>query len=295
MKLSVLGYGVFALVCLCFSGYRHFPGQALSAYIHQEMLTYGVTLDIEAITPAFPPGIQADFIGVNYAESAVAQLEEFKAGVDLVSLFQERVCYPFQFKLNKGSVSGSATFPGSKGGPTRVESQFQELVLESMDLGRDLYDLSLSGIATGNMDATLQARGETTGQARQITSSGHIRISEAVFDLTARNFWVDQVSFSLAEVTFTMPDPATLKIETCRMKGKQLDLEVSGMIRPAPLLENYGLDLQVSIQLYPLFFMEAGDSLPAGLTGKNTNASKFELTIGGTLHQPKINILQEKK
>jgi type II secretion system protein N len=148
--------------------------------------------------------------------------------------------------------------------------------------------LQLSGTANGKITAAMDKLKLTTGH-------GQINIDNAVFELGPLNFWVEQISFLSVDLMITMPDPDTMKIEKCSMKGKQLDLESAGEIKIARLFENSQLNLKVSIHLYPMFFMEAAGSIPANVAKANSDGTKVELTIGGTIQNPKIKILQGKK
>lgn len=290
MKLRVFGYVIFVVFCICIAVYRHFPGDTASTYIQHEISKFNpnLTIDINGIKPAFPSGVKADTIFVNYAGMPLIGLEKFKLGVDLFSVFSDARRYPFKGISKEGTLSGSISSPGNKEGQILLETQFLTLLFDRLDLGKHLYDLQLSGRVTGKIAAKMD-------QLKLKTSQGNIHIENALLELGSLNFWMDEIAFSAVEVMFSLPDPGTLKIETCSMRGKQLDLDSSGEIKIARLFENSRLNLSVSILLHPRFFMEAGNSIPAKMTKKNSDGTKLDLTIKGTLKNPKIKMLQEKK
>lgn len=290
MKLRVSGYVIFVVFCVCIAVYRHFPADTASTYIQHEISKFNpnLNIDIKEIKPAFPPGIKAEPLVVNYAGIPLIGLEKFKLGVDLSSVFSDARRYPFKGVAKDGTLSGSITSQGDKEGQILLESEFKTLVFDRLDLGKHLYDLQLTGTFTGKIAGKMD-------QQKLKTSQGNIHIENALFDLGALDFWMDEIVFSSVAIMFTMPASGTLKIENCSMKGNQLDLESSGEIKIAPLFENSRLNLAVSIQLHPRFFMEAGNSIPVKMAKKNSDGTKLDLTIKGTLQNPKIKMLQEKK
>lgn len=245
-------------------------------------------MDIKEIKPVFPPGIKTDTLIVTYSGIPLMGLEKFKLGVALSSVFSDTSRYPFTGSTKEGTISGNIISEKSQQGQIGVESEFKSLVFDHINLGKYLYDLQLSGVFTGKIAGEIDKQKLKTGQ-------GDFIVENALFDLNALDFWMDEIAFSFVAVMFTMPDPVTLKIETCRMKGKQLDLESSGEIKIAPLFENSRLDLTVSILLHPQFFMEAGNSIPAEMARGNSDGTKLDVIIQGTLQNPKIEMLQGKQ
>ncbi len=289
MKLGILGYVIFAVFCFCIAIYRHFPGDTGSNYIQHEILKLNSNLkiDMEGIKPAFPPGIKASTLFINYAGIPLIFLEKFKLGFDLFSVFSDAEKYLFRAIAKDGTLSGSLTLPGKKEGQIFLESEFKALLFDRLDLGKYLYDLQLSGILSGEIVAKLDKQ-------KLKTSQGNIHIAKALFEQGSLNFGGDEISFSSVDVMFST-DAYTLTIENCRMRGKQLDLESSGEIKIAQLFENSRLNLDASIELHPRFFMEAGNLIPAEMAKGNSDGTTLYLTIGGTLQNPKIKMLQEKK
>lgn len=290
MKLRFLGYVIFVVFCFCTALYRHFPGDTVSTYIQHALfkLNPNLDIDIQDIKPAFPPGIKADTLVVKYADIPLIDLEKFKLGVDLLSVFSDTKRYPFKGGVKEGTLSGSITSQGDKEGQVLLESEFKTLVFDGLGLGKHLYDLQLSGTFTGKIAGKMD-------QQKLKTSQGNIHIENAFFDLGSLDFWMDEIVFSSVAIIFTMPAPGTLKIENCTMKGNQLDLESSGEIKIVPLFENSRLNFAVSIQLHPRFFMEAGNLIPVKMAKGNSDGTKLDLTIKGTLLNPKIKMVQVKQ
>jgi type II secretion system protein N len=290
MKARFLGYAIFVVCCFCIAVYRHFPVDTASTYVQQALSKFNPNfdIDIKEIKPVFPPGIKTDTLMVNYSGIPLMGLEKFKLGVALSSVFSDTRRYPFKGSTKEGTLSGNITSEKNQQGQIGVESEFKSLVFDHLYLGRYLYDLHMSGVLTGKIAGKFDKQKVKTGQ-------GDFFVENALFDLNALDFWMDEIAFSSVAVMFTMPDPVTLKIETCRMKGTQLDLESSGEIKIAPLFENSRLDLAVSILLHPRFFMEAGNSIPAEMARGNYDGTKLDLIIQGTLQNPKIEMLQEKQ
>jgi hypothetical protein len=70
--------------------------------------------------------------------------------------------------------------------------------------------------------------------------------------------------------------------------GRQLDLHSSGDIRVAEIFQNSRLNLTARVVLHPLFFMDAGDSVPVDVSKTDADNAILHLRIGGTIDQPTI-------
>jgi type II secretion system protein N len=140
MKISIFGYVIFVLLCIFISGYRHFPTDTASKYVQHEISRFNsnLNLSIDGIKPVFPPGIKADTILVNYAGNLVGELEKFKLGFDLFSIFRDANKYHFKTGAKDGVISGTITLPEKEQGLAILESEFKTLLLDHLSLGEKL-------------------------------------------------------------------------------------------------------------------------------------------------------------
>ncbi len=292
MKLRIFGYILFIVLCVIIAAYRHFPGSAMSNYLQQEVikLNSNLKLDITGIKPSFQPGIKADRISVSFKTLPLINLKNFKIGYDLLSVFDNTAKCPFKCMANNGVISGTVILPEKKKGRLIIESKFTGLKFDKASPGKLFYNIIFSGTINGKASVAADKHKITAGQGDLTLNKVILNFEKAASAI----FFVDKIAFSSVHIMFSIPEPDIIKIEKCTMTGKTLDLEASGEIKITRPFKNSALDLNASINLYPMFFMETGaSSRPAKVItkGKHTETS-LELAVKGTIQTPKIKILQ---
>jgi hypothetical protein len=139
----------------------------------------------------------------------------------------------------------------------------------------------LSGILNGTL---------TTGfkQRQLLQNEGDLTVSNLVLQFPDPLFSIEAYAFSSGTLKFSMPQDHTFRVDDFSVTGRQLDLHSSGEIRVAEIFQNSRLNLTARVVLHPLFFMNAGDSVPIDVSTTDADNAVFHLRIGGTLHQPTI-------
>ena len=155
--------------------------------------------------------------------------------------------------------------------------------LKNIRLGEILSNGQLSGILNGTLSAVFKQ-----GHIRQ--SKGDLNFADLILQFPEALFSVETYSFSSGNLKFSMPEDHILKIDDCSLTGRQIDLHSSGIIRIAGIFQNSRLNIKARIVLYPLFFMNAGDSMPVDVSKTDSDNAVIDLRIGGTLQHPTITM-----
>jgi hypothetical protein len=79
------------------------------------------------------------------------------------------------------------------------------------------------------------------------------------------------------------------------MKGQQIDMQASGEIRVARNVQESNLNIKARVILYPMFFMNAGDSMLIDVDKGDSDNVIINLRIKGTIQNPKITADQGTK
>ncbi len=290
MKLKFWGYFIFVAGSILFSLYVHFPGETAATYIEK---TFSQThpelsLQIDTLHPSFPPGIKADAIRVGYRGMAIATLNKFTASFDLTTLFNNAVTGSFKTRVFDGILSGVLRASKEKPRVIGAETEFNDLKLKDIPLGETLADGKLSGIANGILAIEFK-------HGLILKNKGEVNFSDLILRFPNALFAVETYAFSSGKLKFFMPEDHIIKIEEFNVTGRQLDLHSSGEIRLAETLQRSRLNINAKVVLYPLFFMNAGDSMPVDVSKTDSDNAVIHLRIGGTIQYPRITVDQRTK
>lgn len=285
MKRSIFGYFAFIVACIVFSLYVHFPDRTVAKYFERSFsqIHSGLTIAVAAVNPCFPVGMKADTILVKYSGKPIATLENFKFLLNLNTFLGEAFAGTFKADLFAGVLSGAVKSELENVKGFKTETKIKNMALKHLFLGEYLSDCEFSGILNGTINAGLKQ-----GLIRK--SSGDVTVTDIVLQFQAPVFALEKYSFSSGKIKFDMPDHKTIKIENLMLKGRRLDLQSSGDIRVSENFQESRLNMKAQIVLYPLFFMDAGDGVPAGVSKRDSENAVIYLRIGGTVHNPIITV-----
>jgi type II secretion system protein N len=285
MKYRLPGYIIFFAACVVFSLYLQFPDQLLAGYIEKKISKTlpGISMHIDALAPSLPFGVRAESIQLTLQDGLVFQVYRPVCTFDMRTLLNADRRFNYSAAVLNGRVSGTANFENTRLDPVFAESRFEDIQLESLNLGTILPRCSISGLLNGQMDLILDQGGLAAKQ-------GDITIKDLLLDFSPALYGIEQFTFSLSELRFNMPEDGVIGIETLKMTGRQMDIIVSGNIALNRNSKQSRLDLKTRMELYPLFFMNAGDAAPIDVTGNTSDSVVFHLLIAGTLQNPQVTI-----
>lgn len=290
MKYKLLGYTLFIIASLVLSIYFRFPGQTLADYIEANSsgIDPKLEISIDRLKPSFPPGIKAESVQLHYAGNPFAELDNFSFLIDLGTLAGKNISCSFETRALEGRLSGNVLVAKENHRNIRLQSRFERLMLEKIDTDSILPNCGISGIISGNLNGELD---KLTLQK----SRGKFDLKNLALHFKEPLFSVNNYSFSETAVAFAMPDPKTIEVQECTMKGRQMDIESSGKIHLSENMKQSTLDINARVVLYPLFFMDAGDDIPADISNSRSENAVFNLKIGGTVNNPSVSFDKEKQ
>ncbi|RLB94108.1 MAG: type II secretion system protein GspN [Deltaproteobacteria bacterium] len=291
MKLKFFGYFIFIAVCIIYSLVAHFPSKTVSKYIEQNFsqINSQVKLQIDNIYPSFPPGIKADSILVSYAGAPIARFDNFKSFFDLTSVFSDTLTGSFKTGVFDGIMSGIVRVSKDKTWEAGIETELKNLNFKNFQMGKDLPGYQFSGILNGKVTTGLNKQGQI------LKNYGEVNFTDFSLQFPEALFALEKYSFLTGKVKFTMHRQNIIKIEKCNMKGRQLDIQAHGEIRLAAIFQKSILNIKARAILYPMFFMNAGNSKPADIAKNDSGNVIINLQIKGTIQNPKIKLGQGTK
>lgn len=290
MMLKFFGYFIFIAICVIFSLVARFPSETASKYIEQKISQTNspVKVAINRIDPLFPPGIKADAVLVSYGGTPMVKIDNFKSLLDLSTLLNEKLAGSFKARVFDGIMSGLVRVSKQKPREIDVETEFENLNIKNFQMDKNLPGYQFSGILNGKV---------TTGikQGDILKNYGEVTFTDVSLQFPKSLFALETYSFSTGKIKFAMPKQNIIKIEDCAMKGQQIDMQASGEIQVAKNVQKSNLNIKARVILYPMFFMNAGNSMLIDVDKNDSDNVIINLRIKGTIQNPKITADQGTK
>lgn len=269
--------------------YRHFPGQAAADQVEHFLSSTAPGLDatVAPLTLGFPLNLRSPSIETTWNDHPFLRVDRFNARFRLKTLFSDRRQIAYSGRTCGGKLTGIATLPrNTASSETGTDglltvSRFDGLKLDGIGPGGFFSNLKVTGLISGSL-TTGVSQGSLEGQGEITSSDLTVEWSRALFSISA-------LSFSDAGLSFDMPEPDTVRIKTCELKGSQVDIRLSGTIRPALPVARSGLWLTAEVILHPGFL--ADTDFPRGLQS-NSGESTIHFKITGTIQKPILKARQ---
>lgn len=290
MKLKIFGYALFVVICIVFSLYVRFPSRSAAAYIEQHLFHADsrLSIKIENLKPCFPPGLKADTLFFSHDKELLAKLEKFRSAVDVTTVFNAFQKIRFRARVFDGTLSGIVRASRKSPMEIGIDARVETLGLKAVDLDKLIADCRFSGLVNGKISAGLQ-------QGHLAKLAGEFTGTTIALDFAEPLFAIETYSFSSGNVKFGIKGPGIIKIDDLTLKGRQADIQASGDIRMGDILQKSRLNLDARVVLYPVFFMNAGDSVPVAMPRGDADRTTLHLRIGGTFENPTIGLDRGKK
>jgi type II secretion system protein N len=290
MMLKFFGYFIFIAICVIFSLVTRFPSETASKYIEQKISQTNspVKVEINRVDPLFPPGIKADAVLVSYGGTPMVKIDNFKSLLDLSTLLSKKLAGSFKARVFDGIMSGIVRVSKQKPREIDVETAFENLNIKNFQMDKNLPDYQFSGILNGKI---------TTGikQGHILKNYGEVNLTDVSLQFPKSLFALETYSFSTGKIKFAMPKPNIVKIEECSMRGQQIDMQASGEIQVATNVQKSNLNIKARVILYPMFFMNVGNSMLIDVDKGDSDNVIINLRITGTIQNPKITADQGTK
>jgi type II secretion system protein N len=258
--------------------YIGFPSEALRTYASQRLSAGlpGLSVTIGAVRPSWTAGLVLREVHISHAQIFVAGLDRVHIRPDLLSLFQTRTAYAFSGALAGGEISGRAEVDAA--GPTPkivLNARISGVLIQELDGLRGLYGSRLSGRLDGSLNTA------ETGAV-----NGKFTIAEAQVELAAPVFAQSRFTFRTVDADLTLQD-RSLQVRNGRLKGNELDADVSGSIALDQPQAAGAMNLAGRVTPHHAFLTRAEGSIPSGLLRRR---AAIPFRISGPLDAPGVSL-----
>ena len=268
--LIVLYLSSAALVFL----YIGFPSEALRAHVSHSLSAGlpGLSVTIGDLRPALTVGIVLKGVRIYHANAQLAVIDHLSIHPDLFSLWQTKTHYDFDGTVGDGQIAGSADID-TGGGRKRVslKARLAGVLLQKLPATQSLFGNKLAG----RLDGTLGVNDAGALTGKLAVSEGRVELATPLFDQNVFSFRTAEADLSLQN--------RTVMVRNGRMKGNEVDAEVSGTIALDIAQGKNALNLSGRLTPHPAFMAKVEGSLPATLLRRRTGIS---FKVSGALNSP---------
>jgi type II secretion system protein N len=287
MKISKksIFYTIYIIAITGIFLYFLFPSDTLKTYLAYR-LSQGnpdVTVTIDRVSPAIPPGISLYNVGIAHQNKALVDLAKLKLMPGFLSLFSDKTTVTFKGYLNAGTISGRARL-GSLSGAQEVkgDGRISDIQVEGIPALQRLPADKIAGVLNG--DFTFAHVGPDRSLAGKLTlSKSRIELKKAVFNVQSLEFRNIDADLMLKNDTLT--------IKQTKARGNQLDADLSGTIALAGQTGKQAMNLTVSVTPHHLLLAKIEKNLPMDfLRNQKAGEAAISFKIDGTLDKPDFSL-----
>jgi type II secretion system protein N len=287
MKISKksIFYATYLIAITGIFLYYLFPSDTLKTYLAYR-LSQGnpdVTVTIDRVSPAIPPGISLYNVGIAHQNKALVDLAKLKLMPGFLSLFSDKTTVTFKGYLNAGTISGRARLGGLSGAQeVKGDGRISDIQVEGIPALQRLPADKIAGVLNG--DFTFAHVGPDRSLAGKLTlSKSRIELKKAVFNVQSLEFRNIDADLMLKNDTLT--------IKQTKARGNQLDADLSGTIALAGQTGKQAMNLTVSVTPHHLLLAKIEKNLPMDfLRNQKAGEAAISFKIDGTLDKPDFSL-----
>lgn len=273
--LLILYIGVAAAVFL----YVGFPSDALRSHLSHRLSAGlpGLSVGIGALRPTLTVGLELTDVRITYAQNPVAAFDRVRIQPDLLSLFQSRTGYSFSGSLGGGEVTGRADVDDAAGPAPKISmnARIDGILIQQVDRLRSLYGNRLSGRLDGRLNTT---------EAGAL--NGKLTITDGQIELASPLLAQNRFTFRTMEADLTLQNRSLL-LRSGRLKGNELDADVSGTITLDPPQTANAMNLAGRVTPHHALLSRAEGGIPAGLLRRR---AAIPFRISGSIDAPGFSL-----
>jgi type II secretion system protein N len=266
--------GLYLLSAALVFLYIGFPSEALRTHMAHRLSAGlpGLSVVIGDMRPALPAGIVLKGVRVYHANAPLAVIDQLRIHPNLFSLWQAKTHYNFDGVAGDGQIAGTTEIE-TAGGRKRVilNARLAGVLLQKLPATQSLFGNKLAG----RLDGTLGVNDAGTLTGKLAVSEGRVELATPLFDQ-------DVFSFRTAEADLSLQN-RTVTVRNGRMKGSDMDAEVSGTIALDAAPGTNALNLSGRVTPHPAFMAKVASSLPATLLRRRTGIA---FKVNGALNAP---------
>jgi type II secretion system protein N len=258
--------------------YVGFPSEALREHVAYRLSASlpGLNVAVADVRLSLPAGMSLRGVRVSYAEKPLAVLDRLRVQPELMSLLQARTVYEFSGAAGSGEISGRAEIDSTTPQPkASLNGRATGVLLQQIPGLQEIYGSRLSGRLDGTF--TMSPAGALAGK---------LNVTEAQLELASPVFAQNSFTFRTADADIAFQN-RTLMLRNGRLKGNELDAEISGSIALGQAPGAGTVSLSGRLTPHPAFMARAEGLLPANLLRRRT-AIPFRVT--GPLEAPGFSL-----
>jgi type II secretion system protein N len=255
-----------------------FPSEALRAYAARRLSAAlpGLEVAVGDVRPSLPAGVALKGVRIAHGGRPLAVVDELTVHPELLTLLQSTTVYRLEGSLGGGAFSGRMEVDSAGATPkTRMTAQLGGVQLQQLPALRDVYGSRLSGRMDGNLALTDAG-----------ALSGKLSASEVQVELPMPVLAQTRFAFRSADADIALQN-RNLLVRNGRLRGTELDADVSGTISLDPLQAARGVNLVGRVTPHPAFMAKAEGSLPAGLLRRR---AAIPFRVSGPLDAPGFSL-----
>ncbi len=258
--------------------YIGFPSEALRAYASQRLSAClpGFSVGVGAVRPSWFAGLVLEDVRISHAQKPVAVLEQVRIQPELLSLFKVRSGYAFSGSLGGGEIIGRAEVDTAGPAPKLSwNARIGGILIQQLDGLRGIYGSRLAGRLDGQLNAT---------EAGAL--NGKFTLTDGQIELAAPLLAQSRFTFRTVDADLTLQHRSLL-LRSGRLKGNELDAEVSGTIALDQPQAAGAMNLTGRVTPHHTFLARAEGSIPPGLLRRR---AAIPFRISGSLDAPGFSL-----
>jgi type II secretion system protein N len=277
-----LPYFLFIIGVTAFFIYYLFPSDKIKTYItvHFNKTYPGITIAVDHVTPAFPPGLRLYNVNFYHAHDPLFRMEQIKIAPGLLSLFRSKIIFFFKGSAYTGILEGKGEF--TKNTPeVMIDGKLSGIRIKEISAIKDVIGRNITGVLDGDFTYRNKKESGNDLKAELIISNGQLELVTPLLQLESLAFKKITAELALKNMN--------LNIKKCIITGDQMDGSISGSVTLKNTPGQSYLKLSGTIKPHPLFLEKLGNDfsanlLPRKIFGKND----VHIRIYGTLDNPRF-------
>jgi type II secretion system protein N len=258
--------------------YVRFPSQALSGYVAFLMNASlpGLSVAVGDVRPSLTAGIVVHGIRISREDQTLVVIDRLRIQPELLSMLGSRTGFELSGSAGGGELTGRAEIDSTGPSPkTSGNARITGVSLQDLAGLRGPYGSKLSGRLDGNFSVS------GTGAL-----SGKFTVTDWKVELAAPVFDQKDFNFRTADADFTLQNQ-NFQLRNCRLKGNELDAEISGTIVLGQPQGADALNLRGRLTPHPAFMSRAEASIPPNLLRRRGGVP---FRVSGPLEAPGFSL-----
>ncbi len=245
MNRALVGYILAGVAMLVLFLYLRFPGEVVTETIRAAAAP--VTLSLDTVRPAIPPGIHLEKItaGFQGRPEATLQADRLTIRSGLLSLLRGRFAFLLAAEGYGGEVRGRIEFSNifSVQGPFSAAANFREIRIEQCAWLRETLARRITGTLKGSVSFGGGAEALKNG-----TGNLDFTLTNGAWPLLENLFGFDRIEFNKIDARIRFQNGA-LKITELTLNGEKLRMALKGNVLLSDDIQESRIDLNGTIEM----------------------------------------------